>query len=64
MGSGTDYSSFIQHAGISSLNIGFYGEDGGGDYHSIYDTYSAFVRFKDPGFKYGVTLAETAGRMF
>jgi N-acetylated-alpha-linked acidic dipeptidase len=63
MGSGTDYSSFIQHAGISSLNIGFFGEDGGGDYHSIYDTYAAFVRFKDPGFKFGITLAETTGRM-
>jgi N-acetylated-alpha-linked acidic dipeptidase len=62
MGSGTDYSSFIQHAGISSLNLAYSGEDEGGEYHSIYDSYPAFVRFKDPGFKYGVTLAQTAGR--
>jgi len=61
MGSGSDYSSFIQHAGIPSLNLGFGGEDGGGEYHSIYDSYSLYEKFKDPGFQYGVTLAETAG---
>ncbi|MGC1390149.1 MAG: transferrin receptor-like dimerization domain-containing protein [Bacteroidales bacterium] len=61
LGSGSDYSSFIQHAGIPSLNIGFGGEDNGGEYHSIYDSYSLYEKFKDPGFQYGVTLAETAG---
>jgi N-acetylated-alpha-linked acidic dipeptidase len=61
MGSGSDYSSFIQHAGIPSLNLGFGGEDDGGEYHSIYDSYSLYEKFKDPGFQYGVTLAETAG---
>jgi N-acetylated-alpha-linked acidic dipeptidase len=61
LGSGSDYSSFIQHTGIPSLNLGFGGEDDGGDYHSIYDSYSSYERFKDPGSKYGVTLAETAG---
>ena len=61
MGSGSDYSSFIQHAGIPSLNLGFGGEDEGGEYHSIYDSYSLYEKFKDPGFQYGVTLAETAG---
>ncbi len=39
MGSGSDYSSFIQHAGIPSLDIGYGGEDNGGEYHSIYDSY-------------------------
>jgi N-acetylated-alpha-linked acidic dipeptidase len=62
MGSGSDYSSFIQHAGIPALNIGFGGEDDGGEYHSIYDSYDMFVRFKDPGFVYGAALAKTAGR--
>lgn len=62
MGSGSDYSSFIQHAGIPSLNIGYGGEDDGGEYHSIYDSYDDYSRFKDPGFFYGVTLAQTAGR--
>lgn len=61
LGSGSDYSSFIQHAGIPSLNLGYGGEDGNGDYHSIYDSYSLYERFIDPGFHYGVTLAETAG---
>jgi N-acetylated-alpha-linked acidic dipeptidase len=61
MGSGSDYSSFIQHDGISSLNLGYGGEDEGGEYHSIYDSYDLYEKFKDPGFQYGVTLAETAG---
>lgn len=62
MGSGSDYSSFIQHVGIPSLNIGFGGEDEGGEYHSIYDSYDHYARFKDPSFAYGVALAQTAGR--
>ncbi|MEO6290211.1 MAG: M28 family metallopeptidase [Ginsengibacter sp.] len=63
MGSGSDYSAFIQHAGIPALNIGFGGEDNGGEYHSIYDSYDLYAKFKDPGFRYGVTLAETAGHI-
>ena len=63
MGSGSDYSSFIQHLGIPSLNIGYGGEDEGGEYHSIYDSYDMYKRFKDPEFKYGVTLAQTTGRV-
>ncbi|MEO8416637.1 MAG: transferrin receptor-like dimerization domain-containing protein, partial [Ginsengibacter sp.] len=61
MGSGSDYSAFIQHAGVPALNIGYGGEDNGGEYHSIYDSYDLYTKFKDPGFRYGVTLAETAG---
>jgi N-acetylated-alpha-linked acidic dipeptidase len=61
LGSGSDYSSFIQHAGVPSLNLGFDGEDQSGDYHSIYDSYDSYIKFKDPGFQYGVTLAKTAG---
>jgi N-acetylated-alpha-linked acidic dipeptidase len=61
LGSGSDYSSFLQHLGIPTLDLGFGGEDGGGEYHSIYDSYDDYVRFKDPGFKYGVALSETAG---
>ncbi len=62
MGSGSDYSSFIQHAGIPALNLGYGGENGGGEYHSIYDDYYDFTHFKDPGFLYEVALAQTAGR--
>jgi N-acetylated-alpha-linked acidic dipeptidase len=62
LGSGSDYSPFIQHAGVSSLDLGFGGEDAGGDYHSIFDSYDDYRRFKDPGSAYGLVLAETAGR--
>lgn len=62
LGSGSDYSPFIQHLGIPSFNLGFGGEDPGGEYHSIYDSYHDYAVFKDPGFRYGVTLAQLAGR--
>jgi N-acetylated-alpha-linked acidic dipeptidase len=63
LGSGSDYTPFIQHAGIASLNIGFGGEGEGGEYHTIYDTYNHYTRFKDPEFQYGRALANTAGRI-
>ena len=62
LGSGSDFSPFVQHIGIPSLNLGFGGEDDGGEYHSIYDSYDLYRRFKDPTFEYGVVLAKTAGR--
>ncbi len=62
LGSGSDYTPFIQHLGIPALNIGFGGEGGGGVYHSMYDTYDHYKRFGDPKFDYGVALAKTAGR--
>src|SRR6202008_822294 len=62
MGSGSDYSPFIQHLGIPSLDFGYGGESAGGEYHSIYDSYDNYRRFKDPSFQYGVALAKTAGR--
>jgi N-acetylated-alpha-linked acidic dipeptidase len=62
LGSGSDYSPFIQHLGIPSLDLGFGGEDAGGEYHSIYDSYDGYRRFKDPAFVYGVALAKVAGR--
>ena len=62
LGSGSDYSPFIQHLGITSLNLGFGGEDPGGEYHSIYDSYYDYKMFKDPTMEYGVALAKVAGR--
>lgn len=62
LGSGSDFSVFLQHLGIPTLNFGFGGEDPGGEYHSIYDSYDNYTRFKDPGFRYGVALASIAGR--
>jgi N-acetylated-alpha-linked acidic dipeptidase len=62
LGSGSDFSSFLQHLGIASLNIGFSGEeDQGGVYHSRYDSFDHYVRFGDPGFAYGVALSKVAG---
>ncbi|WP_121354995.1 transferrin receptor-like dimerization domain-containing protein [Flavisolibacter nicotianae] len=63
LGAGSDYSPFIQHLGIASMNLGFGGEDEAGVYHSIYDNYTHYTRFGDPGFQYGVALAKTAGRV-
>jgi N-acetylated-alpha-linked acidic dipeptidase len=63
LGSGSDYSSFLQHLGVASMNIGYGGEGEGGSYHSIYDSFDHFTRFIDPGFVYGVTLSQTGGRI-
>ncbi|MCB1692917.1 MAG: M28 family metallopeptidase [Pseudomonadales bacterium] len=62
LGSGSDYSPFLQHLGIASLNVGYGGENQGGSYHSIYDSFDHFTRFGDPGFAYGVALSQTTGR--
>ncbi len=62
LGSGSDYSPFLQHAGISSLNLSFGGESNGGSYHSVFDTFEHYTRFGDTDFAYGVTLAKVAGR--
>jgi len=62
LGSGSDYTPFLQHLGIASLHIGYGGEDGGGSYHSIYDSFDHYMRFGDSNFDYGVALAQTAGR--
>lgn len=61
LGSGSDYTPFLQHLGIASLNVGFGGEDGGGSYHSIYDSFDHFTRFVDPGFAYGIALSKVCG---
>ena len=58
LGSGSDYVAFIDHIGVSSLNLGFGGEGGGGVYHSIYDSYNWYTRFSDTDFKYCRALAQ------
>jgi N-acetylated-alpha-linked acidic dipeptidase len=63
MGSGSDYSPFLQYLGIAALNLGFGGEGQvGGVYHSAYDTYEYYSRFGDPGFAYAPVLAQGATR--
>jgi N-acetylated-alpha-linked acidic dipeptidase len=64
LGSGSDYTPFLQHLGVPSLDVGFGGEgESGGVYHSAYDTYDHYTRFGDPGMKYSAALAKTAGRI-
>jgi N-acetylated-alpha-linked acidic dipeptidase len=64
LGSGSDYSAFLEHLGIASLDLGFSGEeDNGGIYHSRYDSFDHYVRFGDPTFDYGVALAKVAGHV-
>jgi N-acetylated-alpha-linked acidic dipeptidase len=61
-GSGSDFSGFLDHAGVTTLSIGFGGEgEGGGVYHSAYDTFEHHVNFDDPGLVYGKVLAQTVG---
>jgi N-acetylated-alpha-linked acidic dipeptidase len=61
LGSGSDYSPFLQHAGTPTLSLSYEGEDSDGIYHSIYDDFYHYTRFKDTDFAYGRTLAETMG---
>lgn len=63
LGSGSDYSPFIQHLGIPSFNLGFGGEGDGGEYHTSFDTFDHYSTFVDPKFEYGVALAEVCGRL-
>jgi N-acetylated-alpha-linked acidic dipeptidase len=61
LGSGSDYTVFYHHLGIPSLNLAFGGEDDGGIYHSIYDSFHWFTTFSDTAFVYGQALARTVG---
>jgi N-acetylated-alpha-linked acidic dipeptidase len=61
LGSGSDFTPFLQHAGVATLALGFGGEDGGGIYHSIYDDFYWFTHFSDTSFVYGKALAQVVG---
>jgi N-acetylated-alpha-linked acidic dipeptidase len=61
LGSGSDYTAFLDHLGVASLNVGYGGEDGGGIYHSIYDDFYWYTHFSDTDFMYGRALAQTIG---
>jgi len=63
LGSGSDYSVFLQHLGIASYYIGFRGEGRGGEYHTCFDTFDHYARYGDPDFSYGVALAKVCGRI-
>ena len=61
LGDGSDYTAFLNHAGISALNVGYGGENDANQYHSIYDDFSWYTRFVDTDFSYGRLLAQTGG---
>ena len=64
LGAGSDYTTFLHHLGIASLDIVYRGEGANaGIYHSAYDSFDHFIRFGDPKFAYGVALAQTAGHI-
>ncbi len=61
LGDGSDYTAFLDHAGVAALNMGFGGEAGGGVYHSIYDDFYWYTHFGDPKFVYERALSQMAG---
>jgi N-acetylated-alpha-linked acidic dipeptidase len=61
LGSGSDYTAFLDFLGVASVNMGFGGEDQGGIYHSVYDDFYWYTHFADTNFVYGRALAQTAG---
>ena len=64
LGSGSDFSAYLQHLGLPALDLGYGGEDtSGGVYHSLYDSFHHMTTFDDPGLKYGAALSKTAGRL-
>jgi N-acetylated-alpha-linked acidic dipeptidase len=64
LGSGSDFTPFLQHLGVTSLSIQYGGEsDQAGVYHSSYDSFDHYVRFGDPGFVYGIAETETVGHV-
>ncbi|WP_051670780.1 M28 family peptidase [Bryobacter aggregatus] len=56
LGSGSDYTAFVHHLGIASLNAGFEGNMSG-VYHSIYDTVRWFQYFGDPDYVFTTAFA-------
>jgi N-acetylated-alpha-linked acidic dipeptidase len=61
LGSGTDYTAFLDHLGIATLDLTYAGEDNQGIYHSIYDDFYWFTHFSDSDFVYGKALSQTVG---
>ncbi|MBV9302978.1 MAG: M28 family peptidase [Acidobacteriaceae bacterium] len=61
LGDGSDYTAFIHHLGIASMDIRFSGETSGGVYHSIYDDFYWYTHFGDPKFQYGRAESQLVG---
>src|SRR5689334_17848434 len=61
LGSGSDYTPFLQHLGIASTDMSFGGDYG--VYHSAYDSFYWMDHFGDPGFQYHVAAAQIWGTL-
>jgi N-acetylated-alpha-linked acidic dipeptidase len=61
LGSGSDYSTFADHLGVASANLGFFGGSPGGVYHSVYDDFYWYTHFGDPDFAYEQTFTRVMG---
>ena len=61
LGSGTDFTGFLDHLGIATLDLAYGGEDEQGIYHSIYDDFYWYMHFSDYEFVYGRALSQTVG---
>jgi len=61
LGSGTDFTGFLDHLGIATLDLGYQGETEQGIYHSIYDDFYWYTHFSDNDFVYGRALSQTVG---
>jgi len=62
LGSGSDYTAFLDFLTIASLNLGFGGEGAdAGVYHSTYDSFYWYTHFADTDFAYGAALSRTIG---
>jgi len=61
LGSGSDYTAFLDHIGVASVDVSYGGEDDAGIYHSVYDDFYWYTHFSDTDFVYGRALSQTAG---
>ena len=61
LGSGSDYTAFIDHVTMPSVDVSYGGAVHGGIYHSIYDDYTFFLRFVDSTLSSEVAQARTVG---
>jgi N-acetylated-alpha-linked acidic dipeptidase len=62
LGSGSDYTAFLDFLTIASLNMGFGGDaSDSGVYHSTYDSFYWYTHFSDTDFAYGAALSRTIG---
>lgn len=63
LGSGSDFTPFLQHLTLSALSVGFGGESPGGVYHSAYDTLKWYQTYSDTDYSYGRTLSQITGTL-